>query len=113
MRRARWLDLTYLPLGRNPAVFSRRSPAPTARPRTDGTGARALVVTVGVVVCTVVVPPPVPRETLTVTVEPLSTSLPAAGFCATTCPTGFVDGTFCNCGWRPSFVSCDTAGPCV
>src|SRR2546421_13075093 len=71
------------------------------------------VVAAVVVACTVVVPPPVPLDTLRTTVDPLSTSARAGGFCATTWPAGCDEGTFCSCGLRPSFVSCVTAAPCL
>jgi hypothetical protein len=55
----------------------------------------------------------VPVETLSVTVEPLSTCLPAAGFCATTMPAGLAEPTLCNTDFRPTPVSAFTAEPCV
>ena len=69
------------------------------------------VVVAVVAVVVVVVEGPVPVETFSVTFEPLSTSLPAAGFCATTVPTGFVDGTLCKTGFSPTPVKAFTAGP--
>src|SRR5207249_4973174 len=65
-----------------------------------------------VVVATVVVAGPVPVEMFSVTFEPLSTSLPAFGFCATTVPAGRADGTFCRTGFSTTPVSALTAEPC-
>src|SRR5437588_502472 len=86
---------------RNPA--ERKVPAAVVVPT---------VVAVVVVVPTVVVEGPAPVETFSVTFEPLSTSFPAAGFCATTTPAGFVEGTLCNAGFRPTPVKAVTAAPC-
>jgi hypothetical protein len=69
-------------------------------------------VVVLVVVVVVVVPAPGPLETLMITFEPLSTSLPAGGFCAKTEPCGRVDGAFWICGTRPAAVSFCTAAFC-
>src|SRR5205814_1284482 len=60
----------------------------------------------------VVVEGPLPVETFSVTFEPLSTSWPAAGFCATTVPAGFADGTLCSTGFSPAPVKALTAEPC-
>src|SRR5919197_69033 len=106
------------------AAFSRCRPATIARPRTFGTrtlaavGAGAVVVVVVVVVAVVVavvavvVAVPGPLETLIVTFEPLSTSLPAGGFCANTVPFGRVEGAFWICGTRCTAVSRRTAAFC-
>src|SRR5947209_19894463 len=97
-------------------------PALIASPRVAGTRTRAgaaLVVTVAVVAVVavvptvVVVPPPVPFDTFSRTVEPLSTCAPAGGFWETTWPTGFAEGTFLSEGLRPSLVKVVTAAPCV
>src|SRR5512133_3435813 len=71
-----------------------------------------VVVAVVVVVATVVVEG-VPVETLSVTVEPLSTSLPAGGFWATTVPAGLEEPTLCSTDFNPTPVSAFTAEPCV
>jgi hypothetical protein len=70
------------------------------------------VVPVVVVALTVVVEGPVPVDTFKVTADPLSTFVPADGFCATTWPAGCVDGTLCSTGFRPIRVNVLTAAPC-
>src|SRR5437868_15414226 len=95
----------YTTAGRSPSVLSRRSAGVCASEVTRGAETRRVaavdvvavvavvaVVTV-VVVDVVVVDGPDPVEAFSVTFEPLSTSVPAFGFCATTVPTGFADGT--------------------
>src|SRR5947208_7214593 len=110
-------------VGRRPRTLSRRSAGVCASPTTRGMRtADAVVVVVGavvvavvavvVVVVAVVVEGPLPVETFSVTFEPLSTSWPAAGFCATTVPAGFADGTLCSTGFSPAPVKALTAEPC-
>ena len=62
-----------------------------------------------VLVVVVGVPPPEPEETLIVTFEPLSTSVPAGGFCPNTVPLGRVDEASWICGTRFTAVSFWTA----
>src|SRR3954452_11474092 len=115
------LDLRETKVGLRPGVCSCRSAGVCASAVTRGTrtlaAAVVVVVVVRVVVATVVVGTVVvegvPVETFSVTFEPLSTSLPAGGFCATTTPAGFADPTLCSTGSRPAPVSAFTADPCV
>src|SRR5206468_11372641 len=97
------------PYGRRPSTISLRDAGVGARCTTRGTrtGAAVGVETVGdgAVVTPVVVVAAEPVETLTVTAEPLSTSLLAGGFWPTTVPAGCEEGTLCRTGLSPSFVS--------
>src|SRR3954468_24180616 len=101
-------------------MLRRRKPGASESVRTRGTltfpaAVDVLVEAVVVVVVetVVVVDGPVPVDTLSVTFEPLSTSLPAGGFWAPTVPAGRADGTLWSTGLRPAPVSAFTAEPCV
>src|SRR4029450_8562920 len=88
-RPAGWLESWYTTVAKSSCAFSRLRGGVAARPVPFG----AFTVPPAVVVGDVVVGAgALPVETFSVTCEPLSTSLPAGGFCATTLPGGSEGG---------------------
>src|SRR4051812_8485806 len=114
IRPAGWDERWKTTVAKSPATFNCRTPGASAKPLTDGAWTVPLADDEVVVVATVVVVDgaPLPVETFSVTFEPLSTSEPDFGFCATTLPAGFAAETFCSPGFNPPAVNAFTADPC-